>query len=432
MIARYCRPEMTKIWSLQHKYQCWLTVEIAVCRAMNRIGLLPAEDLKNIVSKASFSEARIEEIELVTKHDFIAFLTNVTETVGTSGRWIHFGMTSSDVIDTALAMQCKQAGELIIKEINSLCQALKLRSLEFKKVLSIGRSHGIHAEPTSFGLKFALWYDEMQRNRQRITAAIESMTVGKISGAMGNYAHLDPRIEEYACADLGLKPVHIATQVIQRDLHAELISMIAIIGSTMEKIAIEIRHLQRTEVLEVEENFTSGQKGSSAMPHKKNPITCEQITGLARILRTNAQAALENNALWHERDLSHSSVERIIIPDSTILLHYMLHQMTWIIKDLVVYQDNIARNLQQTQGLIFSQILLLKLTASGLTREKAYEIVQRNALVCWEKKINFQDLIQQDQELMDNLCREEIEEIFSDHRYLKNIDYIYQKIGLNN
>ena len=431
MIARYSKKEMEDIWTSQNRYQCWLDVEIAACKAMNEYKIIPDDDLKNILEKANFNADKIDEIELVTKHDVIAFLTNVAEYVGDSARWIHFGMTSSDVLDTATALQCKQAGELLLTGMNKFCEALKKRALEYKDTLCIGRSHGIHAEPTSFGLKFALWYDEMQRNINRMKNAIERISVGQISGAVGNYAHLSPKIEESACKHLNLKPVNISTQVIQRDRHAEFLNTIAIIGSTIEKVAIEIRHLQRTEVLEAEENFSKGQKGSSAMPHKKNPITSEQMSGLARLLRTNALAAVENNALWHERDISHSSVERIILPDSTILLHYMLDKMTVLIENLTVYPDNIKRNLELTNGLVFSQVLLLKLAEKGSSREAAYAQVQKNAMICWQEKKPFRQLIEEDTFLMKYLTDKDLDEVFAYDRYLQNVDYIFQRIGLN-
>jgi len=339
MIQRYSRKEMAEIWKLRNRFQCMLDVEIAACRAMNEEGMIPNEDLHNIVEKADFDVERIAEIEAVTKHDVIAFLTSVAEFVGPSSRFIHYGMTSSDVLDTATSLQLKQAGELILRDLEKFSEILRMKAREYKHTLCIGRSHGIHAEPTTFGLKFALWFDEMQRNITRMKAAIDTISVGQISGAVGNYAHLSPVIEERACVHLGLRPVHIATQVIQRDRIAEYLNAIALIGSTIEKISIEIRHLQRTEVLEVEENFSKGQKGSSAMPHKRNPIVSEQMSGLARLLRTNALASIENNALWHERDISHSSVERIILPDSTILMNYMLNKMITLVDNLLVYPE---------------------------------------------------------------------------------------------
>lgn len=430
MIDRYSRPEMKHIWSQQNKYQCWLDVELAACKAMNKLGIIPDNDLKVILEKANFDADRVDEIELTTKHDVIAFLTNVAEYVGEPSRWIHYGMTSSDVLDTALALQMKQAVDLIIPQLDQLCLALEKKALEYKDLLSIGRSHGIHAEPTSFGLKFALWYDETKRNIGRLKNALKSISVGQFSGAVGNYAHISPKIEEIACEYLKLQPVNIATQVIQRDRHSELLTTIAIIGSTLEKIAVEIRHCQRTEVLEMEESFSKGQKGSSAMPHKKNPITSEQISGLARVLRANSMAAMENNALWHERDISHSSVERIILPDSTILLHYMLYKMIDLINNIVVYPENVERNLNLTNGLVFSQVLLLKLAERGCSREDSYVIIQRNAMRCWKEKVSFQSLLEQDNEVLNYLSKDDINDVFSYDRYLKNIDFIYKRIGL--
>ncbi|HOD52957.1 MAG TPA: adenylosuccinate lyase [Candidatus Cloacimonadota bacterium] len=430
MIDRYSRPEMKNIWSQQNKYQCWLDVELAACKAMNQLGIIPDDDLKVILEKADFNADRVDEIELTTKHDVIAFLTNVAEYVGEPSRWIHYGMTSSDVLDTALALQMKQAAELILTQLDEICVVLKRRALEYKDTLTIGRSHGIHAEPTSFGLKFALWYDEMQRNIVRMKNALKEAAVGQFSGAVGNYAHISPEIERIACEHLQLTPVNISTQVIQRDIHSEYLSVIAIIGSTIEKMATEIRHCQRTEVLEMEESFSKGQKGSSAMPHKKNPITSEQMCGLARVLRSNAMAAMENNALWHERDISHSSVERIILPDSTILLHYMLHKMIALIDNIVVYPEHIERNLKLTNGLIFSQVLLLKLAEKGCSREDSYAIIQRNAMKCWKEKVSFQSLVEEDEEVIKYISKTDIDEVFDYKRYLTNVDFIYQRIGL--
>ncbi|OQY39679.1 MAG: adenylosuccinate lyase [Candidatus Cloacimonetes bacterium 4572_65] len=430
MITRYTREEMGSIWSMQNRYQSWLDVEIAACKAMTDVGIIPAEDLKNIVEKADFEVERIDEIELTTKHDIIAFLTNVAEYVGESSRWIHYGMTSSDVLDTATALQCKQAGELILKDLELFAESLRKKAIQYKDVVCIGRSHGIHAEPTSFGLKFTLWYDEMKRNIERMKRAIEVVSVGQISGAVGNYAHLSPNIEVKACSYLKLKPVNIATQVIQRDRHAEFLTTLAIISSTIEKISIEIRHLQRTEVREVEERFTKGQKGSSAMPHKRNPIVTEQMTGLARLIRSNAMAAIENNALWHERDISHSSVERIILPDSTILVDYMLGKMIRLIDNLVVYEENIKKNLELTGGLVFSQVLLLKLAAKGVSREESYAMVQTNAMKAWEDGLNFKELILNDKGIMSVLSQADFDEVFSYDRYIENVDFILKRTGI--
>ncbi|HCX73840.1 MAG TPA: adenylosuccinate lyase [Candidatus Cloacimonas sp.] len=430
MIERYSREEMAKIWKLQNRFQKMLEVELAACRAMYELGIIPQQDWKNIENKADFDIDRIAEIEKTTKHDVIAFLTSIAEFVGPSARWIHYGMTSSDVLDTATSLQLKQAGELILRDLGKFSEVLRIRAKEHKYTLCIGRSHGIHAEPTTFGLKFALWYEEMQRNIVRLEAAIESVSVGQISGAVGNYAHLSPEIEKRACSYLDLTPVNISTQVIQRDRISEYLSTLAIIGSTIEKIALEIRHLQRTEVLEVEENFSKGQKGSSAMPHKRNPIVSEQMCGLARILRSNAMAAFENNALWHERDISHSSVERIILPDTTILVNYMLNKMISLIENLLVYPENMMKNLELTNGLIFSQALLLELAGKGVSREEAYKLVQRNAMECWKNKTSFKKLVSADEDIRNHLSSEEIEQVFSFDRYLKHIDYIFSRIGI--
>jgi len=428
MITRYSRKEMEQIWCLQNRYQTWLQVELAACKAMHTLGIVPDSDYNTICEKATFDVARVEEVEAVTKHDVIAFLTVVSESIGEASRWLHYGMTSSDVLDTATALQCKQAGELLLQSINELCNVLKARALEYKDTLCIGRSHGIHAEPTCFGLKFALWYDEMQRNISRLQSAVKQISVGKFSGAVGNYAHLSPDVEVLACEYLHLKPSNVATQVIQRDIHAEFLSAIAITGTTIEKIAVEIRHLQRTEVLEVEESFGVGQKGSSAMPHKKNPITSEQMTGLARLLRTNALAALENNALWHERDISHSSVERIILPDNCILLHYMLYKTTQLVQFLKVYPQNIQKNLELTNGLVFSQVLLLKLAEKGMTRETAYACVQKSAMQCWETKQPLRKLIENEPDVMKYLTTSELDAVFSYSRYMNHLGTIYQRV----
>lgn len=430
MIARYSQPEMAKIWELQNRYQCMLDVEIAACRAMQQVGIIPEEELDQIVQKADFDVDRIAEIEKETKHDVIAFLTNVAEFVGPASRWIHYGMTSSDVLDTATSVQLKQAGNLILRDLEKLAEVLKIKAKEYKYTICIGRSHGIHAEPTTFGLKFALWYDEMQRNITRLLNAIETVSVGQISGAVGNYAHLAPEIEEITCSELELNPVNISTQIIQRDRISEFMNTLAVIASTLEKIALEIRHLQRTEVGEVEENFSHGQKGSSAMPHKKNPIVSEQMCGLARLLRSNAMAALENNALWHERDISHSSVERIILPDSTILINYMLNKMISLINDLIVYPENMLRNLDLTNGLIYSQALLLELTKKGISREQSYLLVQKNALECWKTGQDFRELIQSDPELEEFFTPDELNDVFSLERYTRNVEFIYQRIGI--
>jgi len=430
VIKRYTRAEMERIWTADNRYECWLEVELAACRAMSELGIIPAEDLEQILEKADFDAERIDEIEATTKHDVIAFLTNVAEYVGPASRWIHYGMTSSDVLDTATALQLKQSGLLILSELHRLSEVLKLKAKAYRNTLCMGRSHGIHAEPTSFGLKFALWFDETQRNIERLLEAIDTISVGQLSGAVGNYAHLDPQIEAIACKYLELKPVNVSTQVIQRDRHAFFLSVLAITASTIEKIALEIRHLQRTEVAEAEENFSSGQKGSSAMPHKRNPIVSEQLCGLARIIRSNAMAALENNALWHERDISHSSVERIILPDSCILIHYMLGKTIDLMENLLVYPDNMLRNIEKTHGLVFSQALLLHLTQTGMSRETAYSLVQRNAMNCFQSGLPFIELILKDEEISKVLDEQQIWDIFGLERYLRNVDFILHRCGI--
>ena len=430
MIARYTLPEMERIWTVENRYRCWLEVELAAAAAMYEMGKIPGADYKEICDKADFDPERIAEIEESTRHDVIAFLTNVAEYVGPASRWIHYGMTSSDVLDTATAMQLKQAGELILSQLHRLAENLKLKAREYRHTLCMGRSHGIHAEPSSFGLKFALWYDETQRNIKRLEDAISIVSVGQISGAVGNYAHLDPEVETRACKHLELQPVNISTQVIQRDRHAQFLFTLAQIGSTLEKIALEIRHLQRTEVREAEENFSKGQKGSSAMPHKRNPILSEQLCGLARILRANADAALENNALWHERDISHSSVERVILPDSSILTHYMLVKSSAMIETLAVYPENMMKNIELTHGLVFSQALLLHLANSGMTRENAYALVQKEAMKSINDGEDFQSLILANREIRDALGRDEIAAIFSYDRYLKHADFILKRCGI--
>jgi adenylosuccinate lyase len=430
MIKRYTRSEMERLWTAENRYECWLEVELAACRAMHELGIIPADDLEQILDKADFDAERIDEIEAVTKHDVIAFLTNVAEYVGPASRWIHYGMTSSDVLDTATALQLKQSGLLILSELHRLGEVLKLKAKAYKNTLCMGRSHGIHAEPTSFGLKFALWFDENRRNIERLKDAIENISVGQLSGAVGNYAHLDPQVELIACKYLELTPVNVSTQVIQRDRHAFFLSVLAIIASTIEKIALEIRHLQRTEVLEAEENFASGQKGSSAMPHKRNPIVSEQLCGLARVIRSNAMAAFENNALWHERDISHSSVERIILPDSCLLIHYMLGKTIDLMENLLVYPDNMLKNIEKTNGLVFSQALLLHLTNAGLSREEAYALVQRNAMTCWQTGQPFLELLMLDGDIKLALSEQQIRDIFNYDRYLRQVDFILRRCNI--
>ncbi|MBN1478853.1 adenylosuccinate lyase [candidate division KSB1 bacterium] len=430
MIARYTRPEMGSIWSDENKYRTWLRVEIAACDAQAELGRVPKDAVKVIREKADFSLERILQIEQKVKHDVIAFLTNVAEYIGPESRYVHLGMTSSDLLDTALAIQLQQASAIITDDLKALISVLEKQALEHKYTVCIGRSHGIHAEPTTFGLKMALWYDEMKRNLERFERAARGVARGMISGAVGTFAFLDPKVQEIVCQKLGLQSTAISTQVIQRDVHADYMTVMALIGATIEKIAIEIRHLQRTEVLEAEEPFTKGQKGSSAMPHKRNPIGCENLTGIARLLRANAMAALENVALWHERDISHSSVERIILPDSTILTDYALARMSRILQGLVVYPQNMHKNLWLTNGLIFSQAVLLALTENGMSREKSYQIVQDRAMECWQSGENFKSVISKDNEVTKILSSEQIESCFDEKRAIQHVDYIYAQVGL--
>ena len=430
MIARYTRPEMGKLWEDENRFRIWLEIEILACEAQAQLGVIPKEAVDVIRSKANFNVERVLQIEEEVKHDVIAFLTNVGEYVGPESRFIHLGMTSSDILDTALAVQMVQSADLILRDLESLKSVLARRAKEFKNTLMIGRTHGIHAEPTTFGLKLALWYAETVRNIERMKHARETVAVGQISGAVGTYAHLDPSVERYVCEKLGLKPAPISTQVLQRDRHAEFMNTLALCGSSLEKFATEIRHLQKTEVLEAEEYFSKGQKGSSAMPHKRNPITCERVAGLSRVLRGNAVAALENVALWHERDITHSSVERVIVPDSCILLDYMLVQFTKIMDQLLVYPENMKENLERTHGLIFSQEALLAMTKAGMKREDAYRIVQEEAMKVWKNKQSFRSLLEQREEVKKFVSSQELDRLFDPTRSLKNVDYIFQQVGI--
>ncbi|MCU7495514.1 MAG: adenylosuccinate lyase [Ignavibacteria bacterium] len=428
MIERYTLPEMGKIWKDDFKYQTWLQIEILACEARASMGEIPAEDVEVIKKKANFDIKRVLEIEETTKHDVIAFLTNVAEYVGPESRHIHYGMTSSDILDTSLSYQMKTAGELLMKKLLEFKSVLKQRALEHKNSLCVGRSHGVHAEPTTMGLKFALWYEETKRNIARLENAINTISVGQISGAVGTFEHLSPKVEEYVCHRMGLSPAPVSTQVIQRDRHAEFLTTLAIIGTTLEKIAVEIRHLQRTEVLEAEEYFSKGQKGSSAMPHKRNPITCERITGLSRLLRSNSMAAMENVALWHERDISHSSVERVIVPDSCIIADYMLHLSIKLVKNLLVYPENMLKNLNLTRGLIFSQTVLLKLVSKGATREEAYRLVQSPAMDVWaDQSKNLKSELLKSEGVKKYLNEKELAEIFDNQATLKNVDFIFAR-----
>jgi adenylosuccinate lyase len=428
MIERYTRPEMGILWSLEMKYRKWLEVELAVCEAWAEMGKIPRSAMNNVRERAAFDIKRIDEIENTVKHDVIAFLTSVAEHVGGDSRYIHKGLTSSDVVDTALALLMRDSSDIIIEDLNLLIEGLKEKAVRYKDTPCIGRSHGVHAEPMTFGLKFALWHEDMKRNLARIKTARKTISVGKLSGAVGTFSNIPVEIENKVCARLRLVPESVATQVIQRDRHAEFLSVLAIIAASVEKITVEIRHLQRTEVLEAEEPFTKGQKGSSAMPHKRNPVGSENLTGLARVVRANAIAAYENIALWHERDITHSSVERVIIPDSCILVDYMLNRLTGIIKDLQVYPDRMKKNMERSFGLYNSQRVLLALTEKGLSREHAYRLVQRNAMASWKKGVEFKKLLMKDREIRKYLSKSEIDEIFNLDYYLKNIDYIYSRI----
>jgi len=428
LIPRYTLPEMASIWEPENKFKIWLKVEVLACEALAKRGEIPKTALKDIQEKSDFRVERIDEIEREVKHDVIAFLTCVAEYVGNSARYMHLGMTSSDVLDTALAVQLKQASTLILKELKAFQGALKTQALRHKMTPTMGRSHGIHAEPLTYGLKVANWYEEVGRNIERVKRARQSISYGQISGAVGTFACIHPEVEEYVCSKLGLKPAPVSTQIIQRDRHAEFFTTLAIVAGTIDKIATEIRHLQRTEVLEVEEFFSSGQKGSSAMPHKRNPVVSEQMCGLARIVRSNAFAALENMPLWHERDISHSSVERVIGPDSTILIHYMLRKMTSMIERLIVYPENMMCNLKKTEGLIFSQSVLLALVDKGIAREEAYKLVQKNAMQSWTKGKDFLTLLKKDKKIGALLKNNEIEKIFNLKAQFKNVDIIFKRI----
>jgi len=428
LIPRYSRPEMSQIWSDESRYRNWLRVELAACEAWAKLGRIPPETLSNIKQRANFDVKRIDELEKTLKHDVIAFLTSVSEFVGEESRYIHLGLTSSDVLDTAFALQLRDAAGIIIEDIKKLIVVLKGLAFRYKHTPMIGRTHGIHAEPTTLGLMFALWYDEMMRNLRRMERAKEVISVGKISGAVGTYANIIPFIEDYVCSLLELKPAKISTQVVQRDIHAEYFLSLAIVAGTVEKIAVQIRHFQRTEVLELEEPFTEGQKGSSAMPHKRNPVLSENLSGLSRLIRSYAVSALENMPLWHERDISHSSVERVIGPDATILIDFMLARLKSLLEGLHIYPENMERNIWLTRGLVFSEKVLLKLVDKGLVREKAYEMVQRNAMKSWRDGENFKDLILSDREIKEHLPAEEIEECFDIAHDLKNVDYIFGKV----
>ncbi len=428
MIDRYTLPEMGALWSEQTKFQKWLDVEIAVCEVHAEMGTIPRDALEQIKAGAKFSVARIDEIEKTTDHDVIAFTTNLAESIGEAARFVHYGLTSSDVVDTANALLLREACEILIKKVNALAAVLKRRAFEFKDTPQVGRTHGIHAEPTSFGMTFALWYDEMRRNRERLAKARAAVAVGKISGAVGAFAHLDPSVEEKVCVKLGLKAALVSTQIVQRDAYAEYLCTLAVVASSLEKFALQVRHWQRTEVREAQEKFRRGQKGSSAMPHKRNPILSERICGMARVVRANSIVGLENVALWHERDISHSSAERVVLPDSSIAVDYMLAKMASLVDGLLVYPERMLENLKLTRGLIFSGQLLLALTQSGVAREGAYEWVQRNAMKTWDEGGDFHSLVSADKEIRAHLSEEQIARVFSLDTYLRNVDEVFKRV----
>lgn len=428
MIDRYTLPEMGALWTDESKFQKWLAVELAVCEVHAEMGTIPRDALEQIKANARFSVARIREIEETTNHDVIAFTTNLAENIGDAARFVHYGLTSSDVVDTANALLLQEACDILLQKIEALLETLKRRAFEFKHTPQIGRTHGIHAEPTSFGLTFALWYDEMRRNRERLRRARATVAVGKISGAVGTFALLDPEVEEKVCQRLGLKPAPVSTQIIQRDCYAEYLGTLAIVASSLDKFALNIRHWQRTEVGEAQERFTVGQKGSSAMPHKRNPIISERICGIARVIRGHSLVGLENVALWHERDISHSSAERVVLPDASIALDYILHKATNLINGLIVHPERMLKNLELSKGLVFSGQLLLALTQKGVTRENAYEWVQRNAMRVWDGDENFQQLLKSDGDISAHLSPEEIDGAFTFEYYLRNVDRIFDRV----
>ena len=431
MINRYTLPRMRELWSQENKYLKWLEVELLACEANASMGKIPKSALSQIKKKAKFDPKRIEQIEKKTRHDLLAFVTNVGEYVGENSKYIHLGLTSYDVVDTALSVLLKEAGEILLSDLRSLSQQIKKKALKYKYTPMTGRTHGVHAEPITLGLKFALWYSETDRNIQRLKRAIEIISVGKISGSVGNYAHVAPEVESYVCRKLKLKPASVSSQILQRDRHAEFLTTLAIIASSVEKFATEIRNLQRTEILEMEEGFARGQKGSSSMPHKRNPITCERLSGLARVIRGYALSSLENIALWHERDLTDSSVERVILPDSTTLLDYMLIKFTQILKNLSVYPENMLKNLEKTKGLIFSQRVLMELTPK-IGKEKAYQVIQSNAMKAWNTDKSFKELLKKDKRLAKVITEKELDECFDLKYYMKFVDQIFKRVFRSN
>ncbi|ECR2515664.1 adenylosuccinate lyase [Listeria monocytogenes] len=430
MLERYTRKEMGNIWTEQNRYQAWLEVEILACEAWAELGDIPKEDVAKIRANAKFDVDRIHEIELETRHDVVAFTRSVSESLGAERKWVHYGLTSTDVVDTANSYLLKQANEILRKDLENFIAIIGEKAKEHKYTVTMGRTHGVHAEPTTFGLKLALWYEEMKRNLERFNFAADGVEFGKISGAVGTYANIDPFVETYVCEKLGMTPAPISTQTLQRDRHAEYLATLALIATSVEKFAVEVRALQKSEVREVEEFFAKGQKGSSAMPHKRNPIGSENVTGLARVIRGHMVTAYENVPLWHERDISHSSAERIILPDSTILLDYILNRFGNIVKNLTVFPENMKRNMDRTLGLIYSQRVLLALIDKGLAREAAYDVVQPRAMEAWEKQVPFRELVEQDATITENLSAEEIADCFDYNYHLKNVDLIFDRLGL--
>ncbi|HAC6002721.1 TPA_asm: adenylosuccinate lyase [Listeria monocytogenes] len=430
MLERYTRKEMGNIWTEQNRYQAWLEVEILACEAWAELGDIPKEDVAKIRANAKFDVDRIHEIELETRHDVVAFTRSVSESLGAERKWVHYGLTSTDVVDTANSYLLKQANEILRKDLENFIAIIGEKAKEHKYTVTMGRTHGVHAEPTTFGLKLALWYEEMKRNLERFNFAADGVELGKISGAVGTYANIDPFVESYVCEKLGTTPAPISTQTLQRDRHAEYLATLALIATSVEKFAVEVRALQKSEVREVEEFFAKGQKGSSAMPHKRNPIGSENVTGLARVIRGHMVTAYENVPLWHERDISHSSAERIILPDSTILLDYILNRFGNIVKNLTVFPENMKRNMDRTLGLIYSQRVLLALIDKGLAREAAYDVVQPRAMEAWEKQVPFRELVEQDAIITENLSADEIADCFDYNYHLKNVDLIFDRLGL--
>ncbi len=430
MIERYSRKEMSEIWSLENQFQAWLEVELAACWAWSKLGKIPEEDVETLYKKATFDVERIKEIEKETRHDVVAFTRSVSESLGEEKKWVHYGLTSTDVVDTANGYRLKQANEILRKDIQHIIEVLADKAREHKYTVMMGRTHGVHAEPTTFGLKCALWYAEMKRNLERFEKAASDVEFGKMSGSVGTFANIPPEVEEYVCEKLRLQPAPISTQTLQRDRHAAYVSTLALIGSTMEKMAVEIRHLQRSEVREVEEFFRKGQKGSSSMPHKRNPVSSENISGCSRVLRGYMVSAYENIPLWHERDISHSSVERIILPDATILLDYMLNRFAGVVEKLTIFEDNMKENIYKTFGLTFSQRVLHMLIDKGMSREKAYDTVQPLAMKAWEEKKMFRDLVEADQTIQSNLSAKDIDEAFDLNHHTQNVDRIFERVGL--